>query len=243
MTRTLLIDGDIVIYQYSATVEKEVNWGDDVWSLWADAKEAKKLILQYIDLLMEKTAADKLVFCFTGKDNFRKNISNTYKSNRKDKRKPVCYKAIKEWLEENYDTEEWYGLEADDVLGILATSGDRFIEGEKVIVSEDKDLKTIPCKLWRSGELLEITKEEADYNHLFQTLTGDSTDGYSGLRGVGEVKAKTILAVPTWESVENAFIKAGYTKEDALTQARLARILRFEDYNFEYDTPNEWNPK
>jgi len=133
-------------------------------------------------------------------------------------------------------------LEADDVLGILATSGNRFIEGEKVIVSEDKDLKTIPCKLWKSGELLNITKEEADYNHLFQTLTGDTTDGYSGLRGVGEVKAKTILNVPTWSSVENAFIKAGYTKEDALTQARLARILRFEDYDFEYDTPKMWLP-
>ena len=70
----LLIDGDIIIYQYSSTVEKEVNWGDDVWSLWADAKEAKQLILQYIDILMEKTAADELVFCFTGKDNFRKDI-------------------------------------------------------------------------------------------------------------------------------------------------------------------------
>ena len=124
----------------------------------------------------------------------------------------------------------------------MATSGERFIEGEKVIVSEDKDLKTVPCKLWRSGELLNITKEEADYNHLFQTLTGDTTDGYSGLRGVGEVKAKTILIVPTWASVEAAFIKAGYTKEDALIQARLSRILRFEDYNFEYGVPNMWSP-
>ena len=51
MKRTLLIDGDIVVYQYSATVEREIDWGDDVWSMWADAKEAKQLILQYLDLL------------------------------------------------------------------------------------------------------------------------------------------------------------------------------------------------
>jgi DNA polymerase-1 len=127
-------------------------------------------------------------------------------------------------------------------MGILATCN-QIIEGEKVIVSEDKDMMTIPSLLWRQGEMLDISEEEADYNHLLQTLKGDTTDGYSGLRGVGEVKAKTILKVPVWKSVEDAFIKAGYTKEDALVQARLARILRAEDYNFEFDQPREWSPK
>ena len=241
--RTLLIDGDIVVYQYSTTVENIVDWGQDVWSLWADAKQAQQLILQYLDILMEKTAADDLVFCFTGHTNFRKEIYPAYKANRKGKRKPVCYNPVKDWVKKNYKFEEWVDLEADDVLGIIATSGDQIIKGEKVVVSEDKDLKTIPTLLWRSGELLDITKEEADYNHLFQTLKGDTTDGYPGLRGVGEVKAKTILTVPTWARVEGAFIKAGFTKEEALTQARLARILRFEDYNFEYSQPILWSPK
>lgn len=241
--RTLLIDADILLYQYSVTVEKEVDWGDDIWSLWADAKEAKQLILQYLDLLKEQTATDEMVFCFSHKNNFRKDILPSYKSNRKDKRKPVCYKALKSWIEKNYETEEWEGLEADDVLGILATSGDAFIKGEKIIVSEDKDMKTIPGLLWRSGELLKITEEEANYNHLFQTLTGDTTDGYSGLRGVGEKKATTILETPTWESVLNAYKKDGHTEQDALIQARVARILRFEDYNFEFNLPKEWSPK
>lgn len=241
MYRTLLIDGDIVLYQYASTVEHEVNWDEDVWSLWADAGEAKQLILQYLDNLVEVTGADDFIFCLSDKDNFRKDIEPTYKANRKGKRKPVCYKGLLDWVQEEFQTEKWSTLEADDVMGILATSD--MIEGEKVIVSEDKDMKTIPCLLWRSGEMLEISEKEADYNHLYQTLIGDTTDGYTGLRGVGAVRASKILENPTWQAVEDAFIKAGYTKEEALVQARLAKILRAEDYLFDFGSPKMWSPK
>lgn len=240
MHRTLLIDGDIVVYQYSSTVEHEIDWGDDVWSLWADAKEAQQLILQYIDILVDETAADDFIFCFSDKDNFRKDIDSNYKSNRKGKRKPVCYKALKQWITDEYKTETWDRLEADDVMGIMATSD--MLAGEKVIVSEDKDLKTIPGLLWRSGEMLNISQEEADYNHLYQTLVGDATDGYPGLRGVGDKRATELLKTPTWETVVKAFEKAGQTEADALVQARLARILRASDYNFEFDQPIIWSP-
>jgi DNA polymerase-1 len=240
MHRTLLIDGDIVVYQYSSTVEHEIDWGDDVWSLWADAKEAQQLILQYLDILVEETAADDFIFCFSDKDNFRKDIDSTYKSNRKGKRKPVCYKALKEWIQGQYKTETWNRLEADDVMGIMATAD--MLAGEKVIVSEDKDMKTIPGLLWRSGEMLNISQEQADYNHLYQTLVGDATDGYPGLRGVGDKRATELLKTPTWETVIKAFEKAGQTEEDALVQARLARILRASDYNFEFDQPIIWSP-
>jgi DNA polymerase-1 len=240
MHRTLLIDGDIVVYQYSSTVEHEIDWGDDVWSLWADAKEAQQLILQYLDILVEETAADDFIFCFSDKDNFRKDIDSTYKSNRKGKRKPVCYKALKEWIQDQYKTETWNRLEADDVMGIMATAD--MLAGEKVIVSEDKDMKTIPGLLWRSGEMLNISQEQADYNHLYQTLVGDATDGYPGLRGVGDKRATELLKTPTWETVIKAFEKAGQTEEDALVQARLARILRASDYNFEFDQPIIWSP-
>ena len=240
MHRTLLIDGDIVVYQYSSTVEHEVDWGNDVWSLWADAKEAQQLILQYIDILVDETAADDFIFCFSDKDNFRKDIDSNYKSNRKGKRKPVCYKSLKQWITDEYKTETWDRLEADDVMGIMATS--TMLEGEKVIVSEDKDLKTIPGLLWRSGEMLNISQEEADYNHLYQTLVGDATDGYPGLRGVGDKRATELLKTPTWETVVKAFEKAGQTEADALVQAQLARILRASDYNFEFDQPIIWSP-
>jgi DNA polymerase-1 len=240
MKRTLLIDGDIIVYRYASTVEHEVDWGDDVWSLWSDAKEAKQLILQYLEHLVEMTAADDFIFCFSDKDNFRKAILPTYKSNRKGKRKPICYKGVKAWIESMYQHKTISNLEGDDVMGILATNGS--IEGETVIVSEDKDMKTIPCLLWRNAELERISEEQADYFHLYQTLVGDTTDGYGGLRGVGDKRATTLLEEPTWETVVGAYEKAGYTEEDALVQARVARILRASDFNADKQEPILWTP-
>lgn len=239
MKRTLLIDGDIVAYRYASIVEHEIDWGDDVWSLWADAKEAKQLILQYLDQLVEATAADDFIFTFSDTENFRKGVYADYKSNRKGKRKPTCYNALKEWIEDEYETEQYPTLEGDDVMGILATCGKY---EETVIVSEDKDMKTIPGLLWRASEMSDISEEEADYFHLYQTLVGDTTDGYGGLRGVGDKKATELLKVPTWDTVVSAFEKAGYTEDDALVQARLARILRASDYNFKKGEPILWNP-
>ena len=240
MKRTLLIDGDIVAYRYSSTVEHEVDWGDDVWSLWSDAKEAKQLILQYLDHLVEATAADDFVFTFSDKDNFRKTIYPEYKSNRKGKRKPTCYKGVKTWLESEYESIEMPGLEGDDVMGILATSGQY---EETVIVSEDKDMKTIPGLLWRAAEMENISEEYADYYHLYQTLVGDATDGYKGCKGIGDKRATDILSKdPTWEAVVKAYEKAGQTEEEALVQARLARILRASDYNTQTKEPILWTP-
>lgn len=240
MKRTLLIDGDIVAYRYSSTVEQEVDWGDDVWSLWSDAKEAKQLILQYLDHLVEATAADDFVFTFSDKDNFRKTIYPDYKSNRKGKRKPTCYKGVKTWLESEYESIEMPGLEGDDVMGILATSGKY---EETVIVSEDKDMKTIPGLLWRAAEMENISEEYADYYHLYQTLVGDPTDGYKGCKGIGDKRATDILSKdPTWEAVVKAYEKAGQTEEEALVQARLARILRASDYNTNTKEPILWTP-
>ena len=239
MKRTLLIDGDIVVYKYSTIAEHEVNWGDDVWSLWADAKEVKELILNYTELLVEKTAADDFIYCFSDKDNFRKGLYPAYKFNRKGKRKPTCYVPIKTWLEGEYQTKQLRWLEGDDVMGILATSG--FYE-ETVVVSDDKDMLSVPGLLWRNEELMDISQEEADYYHLYQTLVGDTTDGYGGLKGVGDKKATELLKTPTWDTVKTAYEKAGHTEEDALVQARLAKILRASEYDYDTGEIKLWHP-
>ena len=119
-------------------------------------------------------------------------------------------------------------------MGILATKPDNV--GKCIVVSNDKDLKTIPGELYRptSDERQTLTQEEADKNFLTQCLTGDSTDSYSGVPGIGPKKAEAILGGrPAWSSVEQAYIKAGLTRDDAITQARLARILRWSDWDEE----------
>lgn len=134
-----------------------------------------------------------------------------------------------------YDAIMFDGLEADDVMGILGSKNTEF-----VLVSEDKDMKTIPCQLYnhKTQAVDIITKPEADYNFMLQTLTGDATDGYSGCPKVGPKTAEKILATDEertldwmWFKVVEAYKKAGFGEEYALTQARLARILRWREYN------------
>jgi DNA polymerase-1 len=123
-------------------------------------------------------------------------------------------------------------------MGILATKPENI--GKAVIVSDDKDMKTIPAKIYRpmSDERLDMSQAEADRNFYIQCLTGDVTDGYSGLKGYGVKTAEKLLGSrPDWSLVEKAYLKAGLTREDALTQARLARILRWEDWDYDNKKP------
>lgn len=88
------------------------------------------------------------------------------------------------------------GLEADDVLGILATHS-TLVKGEKIIVSHDKDLGQIP-----GLHLNPMSPDEGVYRIApafarrllaYQVLVGDSTDNYPGRPGCGPVKAEKIL--------------------------------------------------
>ncbi len=94
----------------------------------------------------------------------------------------MLFNTLKDMMRCEYLVVERPGLEGDDVLGILATSRPVFKNfggvGEPVIVSIDKDMKTIPGMRYGSDGFFRVSKSEADHHHLFQTLTRDATDGY-----------------------------------------------------------------
>jgi len=244
--KTLLIDGDILLYQESAAVEEAFHWGDDFWSLTADARLAKQAVDVWVAKHKELLEATDVIITLTGPENWRKDIFPSYKSNRKGKRKPVIFPELREYCRETYKTVEFPNLEADDVMGLLATGAIQKIDGEKIIVSEDKDLKTIPGFLYNPNKPEEgvqcLTEEEANRNHLFQALTGDATDGYGGCPGIGPKTAVKVLQQGTWEEVLSAYQKAGLEETDALTQARVARILRKGEFVVTSGAVNLWNP-
>src|SRR3546814_7664966 len=96
-------------------------------------------------------------------------------------------------------------LEGDDYIGILAT---RTYPMDRVIVSEDKDMQTLPnVKIWRQDKLVETTAESAENFWLYQTLMGDSTNGYKRYPGCGHKADAAILqkAEDTWEKVLKAY--------------------------------------
>jgi len=249
MRPTLLVDGDIFLYQAAAASEFPVDWGDDHWTLHADLKKAKSILTVELDELRERFKPKRMVFALSDKENWRKRFFSDYKANRKGKRKPVCYVGLKNWAcdQEGVEAISITGLEADDVIGIMATS--HLADGDnRIVVSEDKDMKTLPCVLFnpaKSDDPVRVTKEEADLNHFTQALMGDTTDGYPGCPGVGKVKAKKILdgkePSEMWSAVEAAYLAANKTKAFAKQMAVMARILRWGDMDLRTGELL-WNP-
>ena len=131
-------------------------------------------------------------------------------------------------------------LEADDAMGIYATK----LTGN-IIVSPDKDMRQIPGKLYNLEDTTTITPDEGARWHLIQTLAGDQTDGYSGVPGIGVKRAETLFNKEgySWATVVKAFEDKGLTEEDALLNARLARILTVEDYDSKQKEPKLWTPE
>ena len=245
---TLLIDGDIIAYKVACACEHAIEWSEGVWTLHSDLKEAKALFQEQYEQIRDKITADDVVFALSPKRNFRYRIWPEYKANRKGRRRPLVWEQLKTWIEEEYKTFQRPDIEADDVLGILATSP-YIIPGDKIIVSTDKDFKTVPARFCniRDWEVRETTEEQADYNHMLQTLTGDSCDGYKGCPDCGPVKARKVLDglssyQEMWPAVVEAYAKKGLGEEYALVMARLARICRRGDYDFKRKEVILWAP-
>jgi DNA polymerase-1 len=88
---------------------------------------------------------------------------------------------------------------------------------------------------------------DANRNWMIQALVGDTSDNYPGLKGFGPVKAEKLLAphhtlAAMWTAVVEAYRKNGGTFADALLNARMARILRYGDYDFVAGTVELWDP-
>lgn len=244
----IFIDADMLCFVSCSSVEREINWGDGLWTLHADAKEAETQIDDRVEGIVT-TVLDKLnyegeyriIMCISDpKVNFRKKILSTYKANRIGKRKPVCYSEVLEWIKRNYTTKMIPTLEADDVIGIAATH----FKGQEVHCSGDKDFRSIPGIFYNfiKGELYHISEREADKWFYTQTLIGDKADNYDGCPGIGEKTAEKIFKKEgvSWGTVKKTFLRKGLTEEDALQQARVARILR--DTEWKDGKPILWSP-
>ena len=78
--RVLVIDGDILAYQIATNNEQPINWGDGLWTLHADEGSCIQQLDAVIDDLGANLSADDYVVALTDKNNFRKDVLPTYKS-------------------------------------------------------------------------------------------------------------------------------------------------------------------
>ena len=235
---TLLIDGDIILYQACAACENETQWSEEVWTIDSNLVDVKSLITHRLELLTYLAGQDDFVVALSGPKNFRKTLYPEYKANRKGQRKPVGYKVALDWLRDTYPFVQEDNLEADDLLGLLHGPGN-------VLWSQDKDLKQVPGRrLVETGDgdgvVQTISPAEGLKYFYTQVLTGDPTDNYPGCKGIGEVRAAKILDTKDpWGAILEAYNKAG---GDPLLNARMAWILKPGDYNFKTKEVRLWQP-
>lgn len=189
-------------------------------------------------------------------DNYRRDHWPDYKAQRDSKPKDEVLEArlayAKELiLEDDFHCKFVPRLEADDLMGIAASSG------KAIAVTLDKDLLSVPGWHYRpeyshpgkrneDGTQDKVTHEpelifqppwKADYEFHKQWLMGDKTDNYAGIYRMGPKKAAKLLNAvhPSyWDLVcLAAYEKAGHDEDYCLAMARCARILRDGEWDKE----------
>lgn len=251
--KALLIDADYVAFATASAVQTTILWDDDIATTHADLKQAQDVFVSTVRTYAEQIGLDpdeaRNILCFScpSRRYFRHDIADDYKGNRKGAR-PLILRQLLDWAYAEFGDDVFVRerLEADDVIGILAT---RNFKDDFCVVSVDKDLDQIEGEHFNPmrNESYAVEPTQALRTVYFQTLCGDSTDNYPGCPGIGEVKAGRILAgLKTAAEMEaatiKAFIKAGLTVEDFAKQLNLARIITADTYDFKGKAPKLWVP-
>jgi DNA polymerase-1 len=264
-----VIDGDVLCFQGSVVGEQEggtLDWGE------AESGQASfALTRQVIDEKVKtwckwaggSTDNVKIVFSDPDGDNFRMDFCPHYKQNREGTSKPSTYKDARAYIEDRYGATYVPRLEGDDVLSLMATgpNGNKY-----VIISTDKDIYTIPGTVMRvrhmlprSPGLVKVSLKDADLYWMTQTITGDSIDNYKGAPGAGPKRAEEALSHcrdlrAMWDKVLEVYADQFDNKrwgkkfvtdnayDEALMNARCARLLRYGDYDKETQEIKLWTP-
>lgn len=256
--RKLLVDADLYAYHFATAGENRFYF-DEEPAVVTDFPAAQAAFRKWLRNLCELLDTPDYVLAFSDPTRryFRHNILPTYKQHRTQGTVPVLLPEMKAWMKETFVSKTIDHLEADDIVGIMATmpGGE-----EHIVVGSDKDLRTIPAQHYNPSKsslgVQKVSQAQADYNHLYQTLTGDSCDGYKGCPFVGPKKAAKILALDNfpiltspaevlnlrWIAVVETFEQRGLTAADALVQAQVARICRASDWDFKERKVIPWKP-
>jgi 5'-3' exonuclease len=191
----LIFDADSLIYASCFKRKDERLDKDDLFETDVDVafKKFNTGLQGYLDFLKEQVTIDEMVFCNGSKNNFRNQITDTYKANRTAKR-PDILGSLHNLVKFSYDSVYGDGVETDDVVATLwaeevAKNGIDSV----IIMSIDKDYRQFPCWLYdynyKSRELVKISEAEALNNFYSQMIVGDSADNIKVCKGYGKAYA------------------------------------------------------
>tara|TARA_R110000737_G_scaffold1601_3_gene4866 strand:+ start:1217 stop:1954 length:738 start_codon:yes stop_codon:yes gene_type:complete len=191
----LIFDADSLIYASCFKRKDERLDKEDLFETDVDVafKKFNTGLQGYLDFLKEQVTIDEMVFCNGSKNNFRNQITETYKANRTAKR-PDILGSLHNLVKFSYDSVYGDGVETDDVVATLwaeevAKNGINSV----IIMSIDKDYRQFPCWLYdynyKSRELVKISEKEALNNFYSQMIVGDNADNIKVCKGYGKAYA------------------------------------------------------
>ena len=272
-SKIALIDADTIIY--ASCVVKE--YADDLldWSMYTETEmleiqdtpgydEEEHCIWRYneeevledcmmrIAEIQGLTNTKSVELHFTEGRNFRYEVYDMYKANRKGTRYPQGMSVIKRRLLENYAGAIHQQHEADDAVVMLK----RTQPNKYVLCAVDKDVyKAVPgmhFNYYRSAKhgidmkWVETEAKDAYQFPYLQTLMGDSTDNIPGCPGIGPKKAATALEglvtpCDMWKAVVKLFKAKNLTVKDAIRDMRLVNMHQLVEIDGKYKV-ELWNP-
>ena len=241
MDKTLLIDGDIILFKMAFRHQRKVFGEIQTDSI----EEAKADVDDFINELIENTKVVDYLVCLSSYNNFRKEVWPAYKAARKEHAKPKLLGQLRAYVETQYATLSIPTLEADDVIGILASQDYK----GAIIATTDKDMLQIHGLHydWRTDEFFKVTPEEGLKFFYQQVLSGDPADGYKGCPRIGKIKAKRIVdAVEDpkdyWRTIVETYEAHGSDEAEALLNAQMAFILDKHHWDKHNEKVILWEP-
>ncbi len=243
MTRLVVVDADILVYYGAWAVQFSIAWPNGSRSTAVGPfGEACRVAEAKLRDILRRTRAKDYVLAFSDNRDFRYKVSREYQLSRADRPQPEHKAELLDYLKLRHPHQSWPWLEADDVLGIMATEGGRGV----VMATVDKDLLQIPGTIyfWNRDKTVHVSEEDGDIAFFCQALAGDPVDDIRGAPGIGPVRAKALLEPlrgkdhdTLWAKVLEAYAERGLSESYALEQARLVRILRSGEYDMKTHTP------
>lgn len=253
----LLIDADILLYKFGFRNQDIINWPNGACTEETDLEGAVKELERFTSELLRDTKCINPIYCISSKVNFRHKILPSYKHNRDKSKRPLLFGDLKKYIRDHYKCKSFYTLEADDVMGVLATKH----PGKYCIATLDKDLRQIPGwhYNWNKDDVpVLVTPFEGELLFYKQALMGDGVDGYGGCPRVGKVKASKIIEgcihfseefpkgfikpLEVWDAIKKEYAAKGLDEEYAINQACMARILQVGNFDWQKKAPLFWCP-
>jgi DNA polymerase-1 len=225
-----ILDGDIIAYRAA---------------FWSDAEGIDELegrLKHDVKQWTPEGCSAVVSLSCSRRDNFRRDCWASYKGHRDFRPDPDNLAYSMELIKGMSNIKTIPRLEADDIMGIGASSG------TAIAVTIDKDLCGVPGWHWNPDKEKNprfITEEEANDFFVCQIISGDTTDNIPGLPKCGkkffEKAIQCFDAEDRYQETWWAFEERGYDYEYFLSQARCVRILRMEDYDVDTQQPILWD--